>query len=99
MPAPNASPGDTFSAEAALEALAAELDRRDFATTLTPGEGRRPRLTVMNRHAQLTEDIYVDHRSYWWPWAQPIAAVGNPKAAATKISHVLRAAPGEPSHG
>lgn len=81
------------ASKAALEALAAEFDPRDFVVALTPGDGRRPRLTVTNRHAQLAEDIYADARSYWWPWAQPIAAVGNPQAAATKISHVLRAAP------
>ena len=98
MSAHNASPGEAITPEAALAALADELDQRDFVVTLTPGDGGRPRLTVLSRHAQLAEDIYADARSYWWPWAQPIAAVGNPKAAATKISHVLRAAPGEPSY-
>lgn len=80
---------------AALKDLDAELDRRDYATTLYCGEV--PRLAIVNRHAQLAEDVYADGESYFWPWGQPIAAIGNPKAAADKISYVL-AAPGNP-HG
>ncbi len=85
------------SPRAALEALGAELDHHDFTTTLTTGHGP-PRLTVTSRHAQLGEDIYADDRSYWWPWGQPIAALGNPQAAADKVSHVLAARPGH-CHG
>lgn len=83
---------------AALEHLAAALDPRDHATTLVTGQDRVPYLTVSSRHATLAEDIYADERSYWWSWAEPIAAIGNPQAAATKISHVLHATP-EPTHG
>jgi hypothetical protein len=71
----------------ALEALDAELDRRDYATTLV-NDGT-PCLTITNRHAQLAEDVYTDGESYLWPWGQRIAAVGNPKAAAAKVSYVL----------
>ncbi len=82
---------------AALDRLAATLDPRDHATTLTTGDGRVPHLTISSRHAQLAENVYADERFYWWSWAEPIAAIGNPQAAATKISHVLHAT--EPTHG
>lgn len=62
------------------------------------GPDRIPHLAISSRHAELAEDIYTDGRFYWWSWAEPIAAVGNPQAAATKISHVLHATP-EPTHG
>lgn len=79
----------------ALEDLEARLDKRDHAARLVTDEGPVPFLVVSNRHAQLGEDIYVSGQSYVWPWGQPIAAVGNPQAAATKVSHVLAvAAPG-----
>jgi hypothetical protein len=91
-------PGASGGPEAALENLAAALDDQDFDVTLNLGEGCPPSLTVRNRHAQLTETIYADGTSYWWPWAQPIAATGNPQAAATKISYVLGSTP-QPSHG
>jgi hypothetical protein len=86
------------TAEAALKALDGQLDRRHYATTLHTDGGQPPRLTVTNRHAQLGEDIYADEASYWWPWGQPIAAIGNPKAAASKVAAVLAATP-EPAHG
>jgi hypothetical protein len=84
--------------QAALETLAAALDPRDFATTLTTGDGRPPRLTVTSRHADFGDDIYADHQSYWWSFAERIAAIDDPLAAAQKITNVLRAVP-EPSRG
>jgi hypothetical protein len=85
-------------ARAALEALAAALDPGDYATTLTTGDGRPPYLTVTNRHAQLGDDIYADHQAFWWSWAEQIAAVDDPAAAARKVTTVLRTAPA-PTHG
>src|SRR5215472_15631500 len=82
--------------QAALEALAAALDPRDYITTLTTGEHRAPRLTVTSRHAQFGDDIYADSSSYWWSWAERIATVDDPVAAARKITSVLRAATGPP---
>jgi len=92
------SPGDAITSRAALEHLAAALDPRDFATTLTTGPGQRPRLTVTSRHAQFGDDIYADHQSYWWSFAERIAPVDDPPAAARTVASVLRATP-EPSHG
>jgi hypothetical protein len=80
------------SAQAALERLAAALDPRDHITTLTTGPSHPPRLTVTSRHAQLGDDIYADDNSYWWSWAEPIAAVDDPLSAARKITSVLRPA-------
>jgi hypothetical protein len=86
------------SAQAALERLAAALDPRDHSTTLTAGPGHRPFLTIASRHADLAEDVYADHRSFWWSWAEPICAVDDPLTAAKKVTSMLRAAP-EPSRG
>ncbi len=96
MPAP--SPGDTTAPRAALVALAAALDPRDFATTMTTRHGGSPRLTVTNRHAQFGDDIYADHRAYYWSWDERIGPVSDPPAAARKVSSVLRSLP-EPSRG
>jgi len=83
---------------AALERLATALDSRDFATMLTTGQDRVPWPTVTSRHADFGDDIYADHQSYWWSFAERIAPVDDPLAAARKITGVLRTAP-QPSHG
>ena len=83
---------------AALERLATALDPRDFATMLTIGHDRVPWLTVTSRHADFGDDIYADHQWYWWSFAERIAAIDDPLAAAQKITNVLRAVP-EPSRG
>jgi hypothetical protein len=83
---------------AALGRLATALDPRDFATTLTIGQDRMPWLTVTSRHADFSEDIYADHQSYWWSFAERIAAVDDPLTAAQQITSVLRAVP-EPIRG
>ena len=88
--------GPEAARKAALDALAAALDPRDFTATVVPDDGPVPYLTVSSRHAQLGEDVFADGQFYRWPWGQPIAAVGNPQAAATKVSHVLAAVPGSP---
>jgi hypothetical protein len=83
---------------AALVALAAALDPRDFTTTLTSRPGRSPCLSVASRHAQIGDDICADHRAYYWSWAERIAPVTDPQAAARKISSVLGLVP-QPTHG
>ena len=84
--------------KAALEALAAALDPRDYITTLVSGQGRTPHLTVISRHADFGDDIYADGQSYWWSFAERIAAVDDPLAAARKVTSVLRITP-ESSRG
>jgi len=83
---------------AALVALAAALDPREFAVTLTTRPGHRPCLSVTSRHAAIGDDITADPAAYWWSWGERIGSVHDPSAAARKISSVLRAVP-EPSHG
>jgi hypothetical protein len=88
---------DTTS-QAALERLADALDAREFSTALTASPGRRPFLTVTNRHAALGDTIYADTTAYYWSWAERIAPAADPQAAAAEISRVLGTVP-EPSHG
>jgi hypothetical protein len=98
MPAPAPKPNDSPAPRAALVALAAALDPRDFATTLTTRHGHSLWLTVTNRHAQFGDDIHADHRVYYWSWNERIGPLNDPPAAARKISSVLRALP-QPTHG
>ena len=81
-----------------MVALAAALDPREFATTLTNSPRRRLRLSVTSRHAQIGDDITADPRAYYWSWAERIGPVSDPQAAARKVSAVLRVVP-EPSRG
>jgi hypothetical protein len=84
---------DPGSARAqALERLAAALDPADYATTLTTGPGRL-RLSVTSRHAAIGDDIFADHRAYYWSWGEWIAPISDPATAARMISTVLRSLP------
>ena len=85
--------GEAPAVTAALERLDAALDPRDYATTLTTGPGHGPRLSVTNRHAQIGDDIWADHRAYYYSWGEWIAPVSDPATAARMISMVLRALP------
>lgn len=87
-------PGDVPLPRAALVRLAAALDPREFTTTLTAAQGRPPRLSVSSRHAAIGDDITADYRAYWWSWSERIGPLGDPHAAARKISSVLRTTPG-----
>src|SRR5215831_2478110 len=86
MPAP--SPGEITVPRAALQALAAALDPRDYATTLTTGPGRMC-LSVTSRHAQIGDDIHADHRAYYYSWGERIAPLSDPATAARMIRVVL----------
>jgi hypothetical protein len=97
MPGPAPAPSDTPAPRAALVALAAALDPREFATTLTAGPGRT-RLSVTSRHAQIGDDIWADNRAFWWSWGEWVAPVSDPATAARMISVVLRAVP-QPANG
>ena len=80
---------------AALEALAAALPGETYATTLTSGAGRQPRLCVVNRDLPgLAGDIYADRGWYWWPWAERIATTADPVAAAASVAGTLSTAAG-----
>lgn len=92
------SSGDLPAPRSALVALAAALDPRDYAVTLTTGTGRRPCLTVTSRHAAISDDIGADPCAYYWSWHERIGPISDPAAAARKVSAVLRAVP-RPPHG
>jgi hypothetical protein len=85
-------PGDIPAPRAALVALAAALDPREFATTLTTGPGATC-LSVTSRQAQIGDDIWADHRAYYWSWGEWIAPLSDPATAARMISTVLRTLP------
>jgi len=87
-------PSDIPAPRAALVAL----DPREFAITLTNSPGRRLCLSVTSRHAAIGDDIWADHRAYYWSWAERIGPLHDPQATARKVSAVLRAVP-EPSRG
>jgi hypothetical protein len=81
-----------------LRWLAAGLDPDHYTAELVSDDGPVPYLLVASRHAQFGEAVYADDRSYLWPWGQPIAAIGNPQAAASKVAAVLAVTP-EPARG
>ena len=84
---------DIPAPRAALVALAAALDPREFATTLTNRPGRRVCLSVTSRHAAIGDDITADHRAYYWSWSERIGPLHDPQAAARKVTSVLQAVP------
>ena len=89
---------DDQDAQHDLEKLAAELGPRGFKTVLTARDGRLPCLDVLNPAAPvLTERIYAQADSFWWPWAQVIASRDHPAAAADAIARALRTGGPEPA--
>src|SRR5260370_1390657 len=93
MPPPAASPSCHPASLGALAALAAALDPRDFATTMTARHGRPSCLTVTNRRAQFGDDIHADRRAYYWSWDERIGPINDPPAAARKVTAALRSLP------
>jgi hypothetical protein len=89
---PGDAAGDTPAVTAALKRLDAVLDPAEFATTLI-NSPRRLCLSVASRHAQIGDDIWADHRAYYYSWGEWIAPVSDPLTAARMISTVLRAIP------
>ncbi len=79
-----------------LEALAADLKDRGFTTKITP-YGRYPSVDVVNSAAsRLSEQVYAALAPdgavwFWWSWAERIAPIGEPGAAAATIARVLAA--------
>ena len=86
------------SAPAALERLAVALGP-GFSITLVRRAGRRPRLTVVDRHTRAATEVCADEQGrYLWPWAEPVAVTDDPLTAAHQIASLLRPAWG-PGHG
>src|SRR6266851_651657 len=68
----------------------------DHDARLTAADGRPPSLAVTNPHAaMLAETVLADATSFWWPWADRIAAVADVTTAADVIARVLAAVPGD----
>ena len=98
MPAPQPGSAELTTRRAALVALAAAIDPREFATTLHVPPGRPERLNITSRHADIGDDITADHAAFYWSWSERIGPITDPAAAARKISSVLRTTP-QPAHG
>ncbi|MEW9532846.1 hypothetical protein [Microbispora sp. NPDC049125] len=85
---------DPEQALTCLQMLAAELEGR-FSARVRVGEGRTPRLHVVNLAAPvLTESVITaaDGDGEWcffFPWPQRIAPVGDLATAADRIERVL----------
>jgi hypothetical protein len=80
-----------------LEALADDLGKRGFATTLVTGHGY-PSVTVVNKDAShLSDTIYAatvrEDLSwwFWWSWADRIGPVADVETAAETVVRVLAA--------
>jgi hypothetical protein len=82
------------STPVALDRLAAALGP-GFSTIVVHRAGRRPRLTVVDRHTLAATEVCADdHGRYLWPWAAPATITSDPLTAAQTIARVLRPAPG-----
>jgi hypothetical protein len=84
-------------AAAQVVALAGELSRRGFATSVT-GDGphhHQPCVRVANiQVARMFEDVYAapgagGKWAFWWSWADPIGPIDDVEAAAVAIAYVL----------
>jgi hypothetical protein len=85
---------DTYTERADLEALGAELSALGCKTILTTGEGRQPRLDVLNPLAPaISRRIYAQADYFFWPGAEPIAPRTAVPAAANLIARALAATP------
>jgi hypothetical protein len=92
MTAPQAATTEDLAGQ--LNALAADLQGLGLRTRTLPGRFP-PCLTVTNPQVvHLSETIYAANArdgapSFWWSWGDPIDAITNTEAAATKIARVL----------
>jgi hypothetical protein len=86
---------DTHTERADLEALGAELSALGCKTILTTGEGRQPRLDVLNPLAPaISRCIYAQADYFFWrTTAEPIAPRTAVPAAANLIARALAATP------
>jgi len=79
------------AAQAALERLAAALERDAFATALVTGIDGIPRLSVICRQTKLTEQVHAMQGWYFWQWAEAIGPNEDPHAAAATITATMHA--------
>jgi hypothetical protein len=87
----------TVNAEAQVQALAGELSRRGFATSVT-GAGmhhHHPCVRVTNTQvARMSEDVYAapgrdGQWAFFWSWADKIGPIDDIEGAAVAIAYVL----------
>jgi hypothetical protein len=94
MPASAEPVADIRAEQADLETLGAELSALGCKTILTTGEGRLPRLDVINPQAPtISKHIRARADYFWWPTAEPIAPRTAIPAAANLIAHALATTP------
>jgi hypothetical protein len=90
MPAHRTTDPDTCTEKTDLEALGTELSTLGCKTVLTTGEGRKPRLDVINPLAPtISNHICAQADYFWWPTAEPVALRTAIPAAANLIAHAL----------
>jgi hypothetical protein len=96
MPAasqPTTSTHAEHAEHADLTILATELATRGYQATLRTPTDAAPWLHVVNPHATaLSERVYAHGGNYLYSWGEPIAACGQPAAAAAILARVLRTA-------
>jgi hypothetical protein len=79
-----------------LEHLATETAALGLHAVLRQSPGQPPCLHVANpRASALTENVFTHAGFYYWSWAEPIAACGQPATAAAILSRVLRTTDGQ----
>jgi hypothetical protein len=83
---------DAQAERADLETLGDELSALGCKTILTTGEGRQPRLDVLNPLAPaISKRIHAQADYFFWPTAEPIAPRTAVPAAANLIARALAA--------
>jgi hypothetical protein len=93
MPA-HGTTADSRTERADLESLGTELSALGCKTILTTGEGRQPRLDVLNPLAPtVCQHIRAQADYFFWPTAEPIAPRTAIPSAATLIAHALAISP------
>lgn len=96
MPGPASNSPNPQAEQAHLQRLAAELTKRGYDAKLHTPVGRPAYLDVCNPAATiLSEQVYAQADSYWWPWAERIGSTHDPVAAAATLARVLRTADGQ----
>jgi hypothetical protein len=95
LPAQPPTPASTDDPDdlADLDALAAELNRRDFPSLRLTPPGQSPHLDVTLPGSMAPgERIYAQADTYFWASTRPIGPTSQPAAAADIITEALRAA-------